>query len=161
MRKRPLPPVVEPQETTVGLEIRIINNLSMRFIDKRSHKEKIDAATGSNGWILRFLAEAEEEGRNVYQKDIEKRFCTTRSTVSKVLSLMEQKGLIERCNVRGDARLKKIVMTDRARELHALMRDDGKMLEAVMQKGLTEEEKQCFYALTKKIKANLKEALEI
>lgn len=161
MKKPPLPPMEEPKETTVGLEIRILSNLTMRLIDKRSNKKKIDDATGSNGWILRFLAEAEEENRDVYQKDIEKNFCTTRSTVSKVLSLMEQKGLIERHNVRGDARLKRIVMTERARELHALMRNDRIMLEEVMQKGLTDEEKQCFYALTNKIKANLKEALEI
>ena len=72
MKKPPLPPMEEPKETTVGLEIRILSNLTMRLIDKRSNKKKIDDATGSNGWILRFLAEAEEENRDVYQKDIEK-----------------------------------------------------------------------------------------
>ncbi len=160
MRKPPLPPIDEPQETSVGLEIRILNNLAMRIIDKRGGKDKVDAATGSNGWILRFLAEAEEEGRDIYQKDIEKKFCITRSTVSKVLSLMEQKGLIERKAVKGDARLKRITLTDKAKELHNLMVDDGLMLESIIEKGLSEEEIKAFYAVSEKIKANLKEALE-
>ena len=161
MRKKHCPPYREPSEKCIGLEIRSLGNLTMRVFDKKSHKEKIDAATGTNGWILRFLAEAEEEGRDVYQKDVESKFCITRSTVSKVLSLMEQKGLIERRNVQGDARLKKIVMTDKARELHTLMKNDVIMLESILRGGLSEEEIETFYTLTEKIKNNLKESLEI
>ena len=160
MRKPPIPPLEKPQETTVGLELRILSNLSMRIIDKRGGKKKVDAATGSNGWILCFLAEAEADGRDIYQKDIERKFCITRSTVSKVLTLMEQKGLIERKSVQGDARLKKITMTDMARELHNLMVDDGAMLEGIIVNGLTDEEIKTFYLLTGKIKSNLKNALE-
>ncbi len=163
MRKKPrppLPPLEELKETTMGLEIRILSNLAMRIMDKRGGKEKIDAATGSNGWIVCFLADAERDGKDIYQKDIEEKFCITRSTVSKVLSLMEQKGFIERRNVKGDARLKKIVMTDKARELHNIMVGDAMMLDGIIQKGFTEEEINTFYMLSKKIRANLKEALD-
>lgn len=161
MRKRPLPPYKEPQEKRIGMEIRSLGNLTMRLMDKKSHKEKIDAATGTNGWILCFLSECEAEGIDVFQKDIEKKFCVTRSTVSKVLTLMEQKGLITRLNVHGDARLKKIVMTEKAREYYALMREDGVMLEQILCRGLTEKEIETFFALSKKIKNNLIEALEV
>ncbi len=160
MRKPPLPPIEEPAETNVGLEIRILGNLSMRLMDKYSHKDKINDATGYNGWILRFLAEAEEEGRDIYQRDIEKKFFITRSTVSKVLTLMEQKGLIERQNVRGDARLRRIVMTEKARELHRLMHSDWFVFVEIISRGLSEEELETFYTLTAKMKANLMEALE-
>ncbi len=160
MRNKPLPPYREPKEKRIGMEIRSLGNLTMRLMDKKSHKEKIDAATGTNGWILGFLTECETEGIDVFQKDIEKKFCITRSTVSKVLTLMEQKGLITRLNVYGDARLKKIVMTEKAREYFALMREDGIMLEQVLCRGLSENEIETFFALTKKIKANLKEELE-
>jgi DNA-binding MarR family transcriptional regulator len=68
---------------------------------------------------------------------------------------MEQKGLIERKNVKGDARLKKIVMTDKARELHMLMKNDVIMLESILRSGLSNEEIETFYNLTKKIKNNL------
>ena len=74
---------------------------------------------------------------------------------------MEHKGMIERRNVKGDARLRKIVMTDKARELHSLMRDDVIMLENVLRGGLTENEIETFYMLSEKIKNNLKKALEI
>ncbi|MBQ7835818.1 MAG: MarR family transcriptional regulator [Clostridia bacterium] len=161
MRKKTLPPYKEPAEKCIGMEIRTLGNLTMRLMENKSHKEKIDDATGTNGWILRFLAEAEAEGRDIYQRDIEKKFCVTRSTVSKVLTLMEHKGMIERRNVKGDARLRKIVMTDKARELHSLMRDDVIMLENVLRGGLTENEIETFYMLSEKIKNNLKKALEI
>ena len=160
MRKPPLPPMEEPKEAAMGLELRLLNNLSMRLFEKRSNKDKVDDATGSNAWILRFLDQCEKEGKKVYQKDIEKKFCITRSTVSKVLSLMEQKDLIERKNVRGDARLKEIIMTQKAREIRALMIEDGQMFENILRKGLSEEEIRTFYAVTAKIKENLKEALE-
>lgn len=161
LKKMPLPPYKEPEEKCIGMELRTIGNLTIRLMDKKSHKEKIDDATGTNGWILRFLAEAEAEGRDIYQRDIEKKFCVTRSTVSKVLTLMEQKGMIERHSVKGDARLRKIVMTSKARELHALMRGDVIMLEGVLREGLSEDELETFYKLSGKIKDNLKKALEI
>lgn len=160
MKKPPLRQIEEPKETAMGLELRLLNNLSMRLFENRSNKHKVDDATGSNAWILRFLDRCEKEGTKVYQKDIEQRFCITRSTVSKVLSLMEQKGLIERRTVKGDARLKEIIMTEKAREIRALMIEDGLMFESILRKGLTEEEIETFYAITAKIKANLKEALE-
>lgn len=161
MKIKQLPPYKEPKEKRIGMEIRSLGNLTMRLMDKKSHKEKIDDATGTNGWILCFLAEAEAEGRDIYQRDIEKKFCVTRSTVSKVLTLMEQKGMIERLNVHGDARLRKIVMTEKARELNKLMREDVMMLESILQKNLTPEEIDAFYYLSDKIKANLTEALDI
>ena len=160
MKKKPIPPYKEPKEKHIGMEIRSLGNLTMRFMDKYSHREKVDAATGTNGWILRFLAESEKEGKDVFQRDIEKKFCVTRSTVSKVLTLMEQKGFIERRIIRGDARLRKIVMTEKAHELHKLMENDCTVMEKAIENGLTPEEMETFYAITAKIKNNLIEALE-
>ena len=56
-----------------------------------------DEVTGTNIRIIRFL-ECNQE-RDIYQKDVEKEFGITRSTASRVLVLMEEKGLVKRMGV--------------------------------------------------------------
>ena len=48
----------------------------------------------------------------VFQRDIEREFSITRSTVTNILQLMERKGYIERRSVPQDARLKQLVLTE-------------------------------------------------
>ena len=51
---------------------------------------------------------------DVYQKDIEKEFDIRRSTATGILQLMEKNGLVRRESVPQDARLKRIVPTEKA-----------------------------------------------
>ncbi len=48
----------------------------------------------------------------MFQRDIEREFSITRSTVTNILQLMERKGYIERRSVPQDARLKQLVLTE-------------------------------------------------
>ena len=94
--------------------------------------------------ILGHLRHAEEEGRDVFQRDIEDVFRIKRSSVTSVLQTLERKELVVRESVPGDARMKKLVLTEKARKLqvctyHAL----GKM-ELEMRTLFTEEEFQRF-----------------
>ena len=73
----------------VSMEIKHISNLSMRFMENNSHKEYIDSVTGTNCWIIGYIAG--KEGEDVFQRDLEKKFGITRSTASKVIGLMVQK----------------------------------------------------------------------
>lgn len=70
------------------------------------------AISGRNFWILRYLED--HRGENVYQKDLENVFKVRRSTVSKTVELMEQKQLVVRESVNGDARKKKLCLTPKA-----------------------------------------------
>ena len=65
--------------------------------------------------IIRYLARNADH--DVFPQDVERRFGITRSTSCRVLGLMERKGLIVREPVPQDARLKKIVLTDKARHI--------------------------------------------
>lgn len=90
--------------------------------------------------ILGHLRHAEEEGRYVFQRDIEDVFRIKRSSVTSVLQTLEKKDLITRESVPGDARIKKLVLTEKARKMqvctyHAI----GKM-EQEMKALFTEEE---------------------
>ena len=99
----------------VGRELRVLDNLIKRFIDNQMNSTKINRITGSNGWIIGYLRD--HSSRPVYQKDLEAEFNITRSTASKVVNLMEEKGLIRRESVPEDARLKKLTLTPKAVEL--------------------------------------------
>ena len=68
--------------------------------------------SGRNFWILRYLEDHRNE--DVFQKDLENIFKIRRSTVSKTVELMEQKQLLARVPVNGDARMKKLCLTPKA-----------------------------------------------
>ena len=146
------------QKESVGLELRSLSNLIRRYLELSPHKKEIENATGNNGWIIGFLANNAE--RNIYQKDIEDYFTITRSTASKVLSLMEQKGLIQRLAVAQDARLKKIVLTEKAWNIRAFMVEDGKMLEQTLIKGFSVEEIETLFSYLKRMKENISSSQE-
>ena len=91
----------------IGIELRSLNNLIMRYMENHSSKPRVDAITGTNGWIIGFLAKNQD--RDIFQRDLEQVFGITRSTASKVINLMEKKDLIRRESVPQYARLKKLV----------------------------------------------------
>ena len=92
-------------EKILGIQLIRISTMIRRELDNQADGKMLHKATGGNGWIMKYLARNEDH--DVYQKDIEEHFSVTRSTVSKVVKLMEEKGLIQRLPVPGDARLKK------------------------------------------------------
>ncbi len=96
---------------------RMVNRLSSKI--KREFRnlpafKKLDNVSSTNGLIIMYIY---EHGGIVNQKDLEDRFGITRSTVSKVLSLMEQKNLIIRESEESDQRKKKIILTEDAIQL--------------------------------------------
>ena len=70
----------------------------------------VEELTSMHGRILGYLYWSRP--KDVYQKDIEEHFNITRSSVAGIVKLMEQKGYILRQSVQGDARLKKLSLTD-------------------------------------------------
>lgn len=144
------------EEKNIGIRFRMINNAIRRYIDRNSElKKEIDNVTCSNGWIIGHLCRMEELGKDVYQRDFENDFGITRSTASKVLKLLEKKGMIERTSVSHDARMKKIVLTDRSRELGRQMRKQGEQTEKQLTSGFTPEELKTLCGLLDRIYANL------
>lgn len=140
------------------MEIHSLSNMTMRYMENNSHKKLVDSITGTNAWILGVLAHNDD--KEVFQRDLEETFGVTRSTVSKVVNLMVQKGLIERSPVEYDARLKKLSLTDKSRELIGYMQEDNDNLDAVLTEGFSEEEKAQVAAYLRRMKNNLKNKFE-
>ena len=71
-------------------------------------------------WVADYLFDMNQQGRVVFQKDIEAEFSINRATASKMLSLMEKKHLIKRTNDVNDSRLKQIELEPMGLELQRL-----------------------------------------
>ncbi|MBE6708062.1 MAG: MarR family transcriptional regulator [Ruminococcaceae bacterium] len=134
----------------------VIKNLS-RMIGRRANnsagRRQLDSLTGTNGWIIGYLAHNSD--RDIFQKDIENHFSVRRSTVSRVVTLMEQKGLVERQGVEGDARLKRLVLTEKAWQIHSEIENDLEALEERLVIGISDEELDVFRKVAVKMMENI------
>ena len=99
---------------TIGYKIRLLHNQLHKNMEAK-REENEDNLTGMQRWTLGFLKDHAD--REVYQRDIEEAFSVSRATASNMLAVMERKGLIERAQVSHDARLKRLVLTDKAAAL--------------------------------------------
>lgn len=142
-----------PYTHNVGFELRTLNNMIHRQVISSKNIKYVDELTGTTSWIIGYLVHNRD--RDIFQKDIEKEFSIRRSTASKALSIMEQKGLIKREPVAHDARLKRLVLTKRAIELNKIAETDLEEIDKRLKLGLTEEELDAFFSTIEKIKKNL------
>lgn len=90
--------------------------------------------------ILGHVRHAQEEGREVFQKEIEEVFRIKRSSVTSVLQTLEKKGLLLRESVPEDARVKKLVLTNEAKRIQICTYQALGTMEKEMRDLFTEEE---------------------
>lgn len=140
------------RKDTIGYKIRLIHNQIHKTMEAR-RKENEGDLTGMQCWIMRFIRDHEDG--DVYQRDIEKEFKISRATASNTLSLMERKGLIERLPVNHDARLKKLVLTGKARNMQERAENDMRQMESCLVAGMDEAEVRQLKETLDKILLNL------
>ena len=140
------------QEKKVEFEIRNVNNLIRRDIEK---SKMFQETTGLHGWAIGWLYRNRK--KEIFQRDFEERFSIRRSTASNILSLMEKNGLIERVSVESDARLKRIMLTDKAIEIHKKIENEIVEREERIVKGIPPHELETFFKVISVIKENLGE----
>lgn len=104
--------------------------------------------------ILHFIL-FETMQRDLYQKDLEKEFKVRRSTASENLRLLEKKGYLYRECAKEDARLKKIIPTERAVCLRGQLLKSIERTEERIRQGIPEEDLKVFFRVLKQISANL------
>ncbi|MBQ3600925.1 MAG: MarR family transcriptional regulator [Lachnospiraceae bacterium] len=137
----------------LGHYIYTISNLLKREMDKGITEEGIDNLTGKNMWLIGYLIHCQEE--NIYQKDVEKHFALRRSTVSEVITLMEQKGLVQRLPSEKDARMKKLVLTEYAKKIYSHLCVQIKKTEDKMKEGFSEKEFDELLKYLKRVQDNI------
>lgn len=126
------------KEENIGKLICRLNNGLHRKLHNSQLFREVQGMTCKNGWLIAFLAA--NQGRAVYQRDLEKEFNITRSTASRVISLMEKKQFVVRHGVEGDARLKEIALTDKALDVVEKIQQSNVQMEAELTRGFSPEE---------------------
>lgn len=139
----------------VGGAVRTLTHRINRAIDNIPAVKENENLTGIRIWILNFLFRNEDV--DVFQKDLEAEFGVSRSTATVLLQSMEQDGIIRRVPVERDARLKKIELTDYAREIRSRLQAQLERVEKQLVKGFSEEELTAFFDYVDRFAHNMEE----
>ncbi|BCN31355.1 MarR family winged helix-turn-helix transcriptional regulator [Anaeromicropila herbilytica] len=139
------------KKRTIGFEIKTVSNLIKRKIDEIVAVNSDHEITGMQGWIIAFLYDNTEH-QDIFQRDLEKKFQIRRSTATGILQLLEKKQYIVRVPVDHDARLKKLVLTQKARELHERIDSQIEEFDNRLESELTKEEVEILFGILGKIR---------
>ena len=134
-------------------ELRQINNLVTRVLAINAKKKgypmpeqgaegKRKKLTPMQGFFISYIYEKKMEGKDVFQKDLEQSFMIRRSTATEILKIMEKNELITKESVEHDARLKKIVLTEKAIEGFKLVNKNFSYANDVMLNDFSDEEEK-------------------
>lgn len=110
-----------------------------------------------NMWVADFLYDRKQEGKTVFQKDVEAEFGINRATASKMLALMEEKGLIRRTSLEADGRYKSIELEPEGLKLQKLGHQIHAEVEHCLSRSLTGEEAELFRVLCGKMIRSLEQ----
>ncbi len=136
----------------IGLAVRMLSIQIGRFVDSVSDKN----ITGLQGHILSFIRRNSRKS-DVFQKDVENEFGIRRSTATGILQSMEKNGLLTREAVPYDARMKKIVLTEKALNLHNQIIERLERMERQLRDHIEADEIDAFFAIADKIMRNIPE----
>lgn len=131
-----------------------------RYVSKLSNKlrRKIDAFSsredfsGSQGKVLHFIL---AQTGDVFQKDIEEEYSLRPPTATELLKKMEANGLIRREALPNDARMKRIVVTEKALKYRDVVMEDITNLEDELTRDIPEDELNIFFKVIEKMLDNV------
>lgn len=141
---------MDEKQQHIGYEVHTLDNMIGRLVSSIFESTE---STSMQSWIIRFLYEHPQE--DVFQKDLEAYFHIARSTATGILQLMEKRGFIRREAVESDARLKRIILTEKGIGLQLTIMEHFDYLESIMQKDLSPEQLDTFFQVIAQIKHNI------
>ena len=138
----------------LGFELKAANNMIRRKMEVIFAQQDGYELNGMQGPLLGYLYHKSRNG-DVYQKDVEREFRIRRSTATGMLQSLEQKGYLVRVASTEDARLKRILLTEKAIRHHDLIEEQIRIFNRELEAGLTDEEKETFLRILDKMMQNL------
>ena len=145
------------KKENVGYKIRLLHNQLHKRMEY--NKKQSEAETGDLTRMQRFTIGYlhHNTDRDIYQKDLEAEFAISRATASNMLAVMERKGLIKRESVEHDARLKKLVLTEKAKQMNRQVEQAILETERLLTKGMSENDKRNLHRYLDQMIQNLVE----
>lgn len=138
----------------LGLDISKINHIISRKMDASVISAIDDNLTVSQAYVIDFISN-EGKDKEIFQKDLEREFDLKRSSISLMLNNMEKSDLIERVPVTEDARLKKIILTQKSIKIYEKISTAIDSIENKLSENITPEEIKVFQSVLDKIRNNL------
>lgn len=138
---------------SIGHEIKSLDLLLQRKMFIAATKAGVDKATIMHGFIIGYIYNNSD--KEIYQKDLEKEFGIASPTVTNILKHMEKKDYIKRVSVKNDARLKKIVLTEKGYSLHKTMYKKIIENEEIVNNLITDDEKNELLRIIRKLRKGL------
>ncbi len=102
--------------------------------------------------IIEYIINSDEE---VLQCDLEKAIKLRRATISGVLKTMEKKNLITRVISSKDARVKKIILSDKTKKMYLESKSKLEALEELITSNISDNEINIFLEVMNKMQENL------
>ena len=136
---------------TVGRSIGMLSNLIRRHFSTFSFHDTLSPAQGKT---LHFIL-ARRLDTDVFQKDVEEEYSLRPPTATKILKDMEKNGLIRRETVPYDARLKRIVVTEKGIQYQEMIRESLEETERRLTAGITEDDLATFFRVISRMIRNM------
>ena len=137
----------------IGFQIRPLSNLISRKINQMVSEEE-ESLTAHQSWVLDYLTL--HQNQDIMQRDIEKKFSIRRSTASHMLQLMEKNGYIQRICAPDDARMKKLIITEKGIEAQRRMKDRLCRFEELFQSNISREDLQYLKQILRQLEENIR-----
>ena len=140
-------------EKRIGIEIRVLANLIGRCLNEVGFNDEQNSLTGPQGLVLGYLYDHQDY--DIFQKDIEEEYSIRPPTATELLKKMEKNGLIHREAMADDARLKRIILDEKALQYKDVVLADITNLEEELTAGIAEEDLDVFFRVIEKMMANI------
>lgn len=135
----------------VGYEIHTLDNMIGRRIASLCEK---DGLTQMQSWVIGYLYDHPDQ--DIFQKDLEAQFHIARSTATGIVQLMEKRGFLTRESVPGDARLKRLILTEKGIGFQLSIIRNLNQIEQILKSQISQEELDSFFAVIHQMKQNLR-----
>jgi DNA-binding MarR family transcriptional regulator len=109
--------------------------------------------TSSHYYIISYISSM--DNKPVFQRDIDKTFSLRRPTTTEILKLMERNGLIKKESVESDLRLKRVVLTSKAKKINNDFEIFLDNMEDEMRSGISDEDMETFFNVIMTMRQNL------
>ena len=136
----------------IGYEIREIQQMIHQKMELFRHETDCELTFVQTRTIGYLIA---NQDHDVFQRDLEKELRIRRSTASEILNVLERDGYLYRASAQQDARLKKLVLTEKALQLNQKMTENIDRMEALLSQSISQQDQEHFFSVLDQIKKNL------
>lgn len=140
---------MRPLSRSAARSVSKLSNKLRRRIDALSSKREL---SGAQGKVLHFLLAQTED---VFQKDIEEEYGLRPPSASELLKKMENNGLIRRESLPQDARMKRIIVCEKAMRYRESVLEDLTALEEDLLRGIPEQDQKVFFRVIDQMLENV------